>query len=54
MRKTLPCKICRRWHKLPGVLSYGRLKLLPWWDPLRGDLRFDQIVASLAPKEAAK
>ncbi len=36
--------------ELPGYLSYGRLKLLPWWDPLRGDPRFDQIVASLAPK----
>jgi hypothetical protein len=21
------------------------------WDPLRGDLRFEKIVASLAPKE---
>jgi TolB-like protein/Flp pilus assembly protein TadD len=39
---------------LPGFLSYGRLKLLPWWDPLRGDSRFDQIVDSLAPKEAVK
>jgi len=40
--------------RLPGFLSYGRLKLLPWWDPLRGDPRFEQIVASLAPKEASK
>jgi TolB-like protein len=31
--------------------TYGGLKLLPWWDPLRGDPRFEQIVASLAPKE---
>src|SRR5204862_4763522 len=36
---------------LPGFLSYGRVKLLPWWDPLRGDPRFEKIVASLAPKE---
>jgi hypothetical protein len=35
----------------PSPLSYGRLKLLPWWDPLRGDPRFEKIVASLAPKE---
>jgi TolB-like protein/DNA-binding winged helix-turn-helix (wHTH) protein/Tfp pilus assembly protein PilF len=34
----------------PGPLSYGELKLLPFWDPLRGDPRFEQIVASLAPK----
>jgi TolB-like protein/Tfp pilus assembly protein PilF len=33
------------------MLSYGALKLLPVWDPLRGDPRFEQIVASLAPKE---
>ena len=32
------------------VLSYGALKLLPFWDPLRGDPRFEKIVASLAPK----
>jgi hypothetical protein len=31
--------------------SYGALKLLPYWDPLRGDPRFEKIVASLAPKE---
>jgi serine/threonine protein kinase/Tfp pilus assembly protein PilF len=34
----------------PGVLSYGYLKLLPFWDPLRGDPRFEKIVSSLAPK----
>jgi serine/threonine-protein kinase len=33
----------------PGDLSYGQLKLMPFWDPLRGDPRFEQIVASLAP-----
>jgi len=33
------------------TLSYGALKLFPVWDPLRGDPRFEQIVASLAPKE---
>jgi tetratricopeptide (TPR) repeat protein len=36
------------------MLSYGALKLFPFWDPLRGDPRFEQIVASLAPKEASK
>jgi TolB-like protein/Tfp pilus assembly protein PilF len=33
------------------MLSYGALKLLPFWDPLRGDPRFEEIVESLAPKE---
>ena len=40
--------------RLPSLLSYDRLKLLPWWDPLRGDPRFEQIVASLAPKQTAE
>ncbi|TMP95938.1 MAG: hypothetical protein E6L07_06450, partial [Verrucomicrobia bacterium] len=39
--------------KLPGYLSYGHLRLNPIWDPLRGDPRFEDIVASLAPKETA-
>jgi hypothetical protein len=33
------------------ALSYGALKLHPFWDPLRGDPRFEKIVASLAPKK---
>ena len=32
------------------ALSYAALKLHPFWDPLRGDPRFEKIVASLAPK----
>ena len=32
------------------VATYGALKLLPFWDPLRGDTRFEKIVQSLAPK----
>ena len=37
-----------------NVATYGALKLLPYWDPLRGDPRFEKIVASLAPKESPK
>jgi TolB-like protein/Tfp pilus assembly protein PilF len=36
------------------MLSYGALKLLPFWDPLRGDPRFEKIVNSLAPKDQSK
>lgn len=37
--------------KLPAShLSYGHLRLNPLWDPLRGDPRFEGIVASLAAK----
>jgi serine/threonine protein kinase/Tfp pilus assembly protein PilF len=35
----------------PSRLTYGELKLLPFWDPLRGDPRFEKIVASLAPTQ---
>jgi tetratricopeptide (TPR) repeat protein len=34
-----------------GLTAYGQLKLSPFWDPLRGDPRFEKIVASLAPQE---
>jgi serine/threonine protein kinase/tetratricopeptide (TPR) repeat protein len=34
----------------PSTVSYGQLKLLPFWDPLHGDPRFEKIVVSLAPK----
>jgi serine/threonine protein kinase/tetratricopeptide (TPR) repeat protein len=37
--------------KIPGGPSYGGLRLNPMWDPLRGDPRFEKIVASLAQKE---
>ena len=33
-----------------AVATYGALKLLPFWDPLRGDPRFEKIVNSLGPK----
>jgi hypothetical protein len=33
--------------------SYGQLRLDPEWDSLRGDPRFEKIVASLAPKDSS-
>jgi tetratricopeptide (TPR) repeat protein len=36
--------------KLEGGPTYGELRLDPCWDSLRGDPRFEKIVASLAPK----
>ena len=38
----------------PIGVNYGDLKLNPIWDPLRGDPRFEKIVASLAPKPTDK
>jgi tetratricopeptide (TPR) repeat protein len=36
----------------PEVPTYGDLRFNPRWDDLRGDPRFEKIVASLAPKDA--
>jgi tetratricopeptide (TPR) repeat protein len=38
--------------KIPGGPTYGGLRFDPTWDSLRGDPRFEKIVASLAPKAA--
>jgi hypothetical protein len=35
---------------MPSYVNYARLKLHPMWKPLRGNSRFDKIVASLASK----
>jgi TolB-like protein/Flp pilus assembly protein TadD len=40
--------------QIPSFMTVHLLKLDPVWDPLRGDPRFDKIVASLAPKEPSK
>jgi TolB-like protein len=36
--------------KIPAGVSYGEITLDPFWDPLRGDPRFEKIVNSLAPR----
>ena len=48
--KDLACEQLATGIRYPNSPSYGQLKLLPFWDPLRGDPRFEKIVASLAPK----
>jgi hypothetical protein len=40
--------------QIPGSLSYGNLRLDPNWDALRGNPRFEKLVAFLAPKKAEK
>jgi serine/threonine protein kinase/tetratricopeptide (TPR) repeat protein len=49
--KDLACEQLAIAIRPPSNVGYGELKLMPWWDPLRGDPRFEQIVASLAPKQ---
>ena len=48
--KDLACEKLGETIRYPGHLSYGELKLLPFWDPLRGEPCFEKLVASLAPK----
>jgi tetratricopeptide (TPR) repeat protein len=48
--KDLACEQLAVAIRPPSRLTYGQLKLLPFWDPLRGDPCFEKIVASLAPK----
>src|SRR5437588_1893952 len=48
--KDLALRNLAKAAQLPGSVTYSRLKLLPWYDPLRGDPRFEKIVNSLAPK----
>jgi hypothetical protein len=36
--------------KLPGGSTYGELRLATHWNSLRGDPRFQKLVASFAPK----
>ena len=49
--KDLALEQLNKVSKLPYAPSYGDLRLSPEWDPLRGDPRFEKIVASLAPKQ---
>jgi TolB-like protein/Flp pilus assembly protein TadD/predicted Ser/Thr protein kinase len=49
--RDLACEQLGRASRLPSrSVTYGRLKLLPFWEPLRGDPCFEKIVASFAPK----
>jgi TolB-like protein/Tfp pilus assembly protein PilF len=38
-------------ERSPTYLTYGLLKLQPIWDPIRGDPRFEEVLASLALKD---
>lgn len=42
--KDLACEQLAIAIRRPSDLSYGQLKLLPYWDSLRGDPRFEELV----------
>jgi hypothetical protein len=49
--KDLACEQLAILVRAPNFLTYGNAKLMPLWDPLRGEPCFEKIVASLAPKQ---
>jgi TolB-like protein/Flp pilus assembly protein TadD len=50
--KELALQELERLAQMSGnPISFGNLKFSPEWDSLRGDPRFEKIVASLAPKQ---
>jgi TolB-like protein/class 3 adenylate cyclase/Tfp pilus assembly protein PilF len=52
--KDLACEQLAIAIRTTSGLSYGQLKLLPFWDPLRGDPRFEKIVEEAKKPVAVK
>ena len=52
--KDLAIEQLDRSIRLPTSSSYGELKLFLWWDPLRGDPRFEKIVEEAKKPVALK
>jgi serine/threonine protein kinase/tetratricopeptide (TPR) repeat protein len=48
--KDLACEQLAIAIRPPAPVTYGQLKLMPFWDPLRGEPCFEKTIASLAPK----
>jgi len=52
--KDLACEQLAIAIRRSSDLSYGQFKLLPFWDPLRGDPRFEKIVEEVKKPVALK
>jgi TolB-like protein/Tfp pilus assembly protein PilF len=52
--KDFACQQLASVIRPPSPVTYGQLKLMPFWDSLRGTPRFEKIVASLAPQVVKK
>jgi hypothetical protein len=52
--KDLAIKQIAATLQVPNVLSYGELRLHPFWDPLRGDPRFEKLVEEAKKPVALK
>jgi TolB-like protein len=47
-------EVLQKLVSIPSYINYARLKFHPLWKPLRGNPKFEKIVASLAPKDQSK
>jgi hypothetical protein len=52
--KDLGLKQLENLLPLYGPISYGQLRLHPWWDPLRDDPRFEKIMEEAKKPVALK
>jgi hypothetical protein len=52
--KDLAIKQLEELVPIPSPVSYGQLRLHPYWDPLRGDPRFERLVDEAKKPVAVK
>ena len=52
--KDLAIKQLEQLLPIYGPISYGQLRLHPWWDPLRDDPRFERIMEEAKKPVALK
>jgi hypothetical protein len=52
--KDLACQQLAIAIRSPNRFSYGQLKLLPFWDSLRGDPRFEKLLEEVKQPVALK
>jgi hypothetical protein len=52
--KELAIKQLEEALQIPSHISYGQLRLHPWWDPLRDNPRFEKIVEEAKKPVALK
>jgi len=52
--KDLAFKQLEEVLRIPSEVSYGQLRLHPYWDPLRGDPRFEKLLEESKKSVALK
>ena len=52
--KDAALDVLKKLLQTPAPINYGELRLHPYWEPLRGDRRFEQLIAESAKPVAIK